>query len=102
MVLVYITCPNKKTAQKLAKILLNLKLVACVNVVESESYYFWDKKINSCKEFILISKTLKSKFKKIEKVVKENHPYKIPAILMLDVLKVNDNYLKWLKKEILS
>lgn len=101
MVLIYSTCPNKKVAQKIAKKLLSLKLVACANIIQTESFYIWDQKIQKSSEYVLILKTLKAKFKEIKKIIKENHPYQIPAILMIDVLNVDSNYFNWLKKELM-
>lgn len=94
---VTITTPNKKITNKIIKVLLNQNLVSCVNVISGiKSVYWWENKINKTDEYLLICKTIKSKFKEIVKKVRENHPYKVPEILCYDILDGEQNYLKWI------
>ncbi len=56
--IVLVTAPNLKTARKLAKAALELRLVACANIVPRvESHYWWQGKIESAAEVLLILKT---------------------------------------------
>lgn len=100
MIFVYITCPNKKEAQKIGRVLIEKKLVACLNIFPISSIYRWQKKIVRDKEVVLIAKTLKKNFKKVEATVKTLHSYQVPCICAWPIIKVNQKYLKWLKKEI--
>jgi periplasmic divalent cation tolerance protein len=98
MILVYITNPTKRVAEKIAKILLEKKLIACANIFEIESFYWWQKKIERAKEFVLVGKTIEKNYKKIKKDVEKIHPYKIPCILKIKA-EANEKYLNWLKSE---
>jgi periplasmic divalent cation tolerance protein len=112
MILVYITNPTKKVAQKIAKILLKKRLIACANIFEIESFYWWTpthpppsrlrrgpKKIERAKEFVLIGKTIEKNYKKIKKEVEKIHPYEIPCVLKIKA-EANEKYLNWLEGEI--
>ncbi len=100
MIFIYITCQNKKEAEKIGKYLLNKKLVACINIFPIESFYWWKGKIEKSKEFVLILKTLENKYNKILKEVEKLHSYTIPFIGQIKISKVNKKYLNWLKNEI--
>lgn len=99
MIFIYITCPNKKEAQKIGRILVEKRLVGCVNISPIDSVYQWQGKVVKDKEVVLIAKTLKKNFKKVEATVKKMHSYQVPCICALPIIKVNQKYLKWLKKE---
>jgi periplasmic divalent cation tolerance protein len=88
-------------AEKIAKFLLKKRLIACANIFEIESFYWWQKKIEKAKEFVLIGKTIEKNYQKIKKEVEKIHPYQIPSILKIKV-QANEKYLNWLKNEIIS
>lgn len=98
-IFVYITNPTKKEAKKIAKHLLEKRLIACANIFPINSLYWWQGKINDEDEFVLIAKTIESNFKKIKKEVEKIHSYKTPCIIKIPVI-LNKKYSNWLKKEI--
>jgi len=100
MIFVYITCKNKKEAQKIGQALVKERLAGCVNFWPIDSVYWWNGKIIKDKEVVLIIKTLKSKFQEIETRIKKMHSYKIPCIVSLPINKISQKYFNWLKKEI--
>jgi len=63
----------------------------------SNGVYWWKGKIKKDKEAVLIVKTLRKNFKKIEKAVKELHSYSVPCILEILIGKGNKEYLDWIK-----
>ena len=100
MIIVYITCKDKKEAKKISIHLLKKRLIACANLFPIESLYWWKNKINQDKEIVIIAKTQKENFLSIQKEVKKNHSYKVPCIDSWDVDNVDEDYLKWLNNEI--
>ncbi len=98
-VFVYITNPTKKEAKKIAKHLLEKRLIACANIFPISSLCWWKGKIADENEFVLIAKTIKANFEKVKKEVEKIHSYKIPCIIKISVSS-NKKYLDWLKKEI--
>lgn len=92
------TCSNKKEANKLAKLLLEEKLAACIQISKIESFYIWDKKLCDDKEYLLNIKTKKSFYKKIESKIKENHSYDVPEIICIDIQNSSKDYNKFIEK----
>ena len=95
--IVLVTAPDLKTARVLAKTALRAKLIACANLVPKiESHYWWQGKIESGAEVLLILKTQKSKLVALEKLILDKHPYDTPEFLVLPLSAGNKNYLGWL------
>lgn len=96
----YIPCKNSKEAEKIAKALLSKKLIACANILPSNSLFFWKEKLKKTKESILICKTFGEKFSELEKAVKKLHSYEIPLIASLKVEDCNNEFLEWMEKQV--
>ena len=96
---IYTTLPDKATTKEIAKTLVNENLVACVNFFPIESIYRWKNKLTEDKEHALIMKTRKSLYRKVEKKLKELHPYEIPAIVSYEIKDGLSDYLSWIKME---
>ncbi|MEI9960678.1 MAG: divalent-cation tolerance protein CutA [Limisphaerales bacterium] len=95
--IVLVTAPNLKTARALAKAALQVRLIACANLVPKvESHYWWQEKIESGAEVLLVLKTQKSKLAALEKLILAEHPYDTPEFLVLPVSAGNKKYLDWL------
>ena len=99
-IIVFITVPNRKTAQKVKKALLDTKIAACISIVDKiDSFYWWKGKIEHSKELLLIIKTIKSNFPRLEREVKAVHPYETPEITAVDISGSKD-YLTWIKASV--
>lgn len=97
-IIILVTAKDKKEAQKLARGLLEAKLVACANIVgDIRSLFWWDGKIDSASEALLILKSKKSLFKKVESLVKSLHSYQTPEIIALPLTDGSKSYLDWIK-----
>ncbi|AII14962.1 putative CutA1 divalent ion tolerance protein [Campylobacter iguaniorum] len=90
------TAPDKKTAKKIAKKLVNSRAAACVNILPNlTSIYAWNGKIRSDKEVLMIAK---GRYKKIKKMILKFHPYELPEIIALKPKKIEKTYKKWIKQ----
>ena len=99
-ILVLTTVPDEKTGQKIATQMVEKRLAACVTVsVSSQSLYWWQGKISKESEHILFIKTKASLFPRLEKKIQEIHPYEVPEIIALPILKGSKDYLDWINKE---
>ncbi|MGD0252027.1 MAG: divalent-cation tolerance protein CutA [Verrucomicrobiota bacterium] len=95
--IVLVTAPDLKNARALAKAALQARLIACANLVPKiESHYWWQGKIESGAEVLLILKTTKSKLAALEKLVLAKHPYDTPEFLVLPLSAGSQRYLDWL------
>ena len=98
-IFIYITNPTREEAKRVAKHLLEKKLIACANIFPVESLYWWEGKIAEENEVILVAKTTENKFEKINREVESIHPYKIPCVAKIPVA-LNEKYAIWLKENI--
>ena len=97
--IVLVTAPDLKTARGLARAALRARLIACANLAPKiESHYWWQGKIESGAEVLLILKTTKSKLAALEKLILAKHPYDTPEFLVLAVSAGNQRYLNWLSR----
>lgn len=95
--IVLVTAPDLKTARTLARAALTAKLIACANLVpKMESHYWWQGKIETSAEVLLILKTSKTKLVALEKLMLAQHPYATPEFLVLPLTAGSQKYLTWL------
>lgn len=98
--LICITASSKKEARKIVEILIKEKLAACGNIFKIDSIFRWRGKIEKAKEFGIFVKTKRNLVEKIIKKVKEIHSYEIPCLISFDIEKGNEDFLKWIDREL--
>ncbi len=100
-IIIFITVPTEKEAQKISDKLLKEKLVACVNIVkEINSLFWWKEKIESANEILLTAKTELKFFNDIVRVTKQLHSYDVPEIIALPIIGANKDYLDWINESV--
>ena len=88
-------------SKKIAKTLLEDRLVACTNIIpQIESLYWWKGQIEDDSESLLIAKTRQDLVEKVIQRVEEIHSYDIPCILQIQVKKGSMDYLEWMDTEL--
>jgi len=96
--IVIMTVPSKEEAKKIIHTLLEERLIACANVINFvSSFFWWQGKIEEQKEILVIMKSNETLFKKLSKKVMELHSYDIPEILALPIVNGSQAYLDWMK-----
>jgi len=99
LIVVLVTCGSEEDALKIAHSLVEEHLAACATIVSPvRSIYRWEGKIWDEKEWLLIIKTQKERFKELEKKVKSLHSYSVPEIIGLPIVEGSAPYLKWVKE----
>lgn len=100
-ILAYITTRNKEEATSIGKKLLEARIAACINIIESmESMYWWEGKIETSTECVLLVKTKKSYSSRLIDEIKKIHSYEIPCVLTLQIIDGTPEYLNWLSNEL--
>ena len=98
---VFITTPNKEEAARLADMLVERRLAACVQILPAmESVYRWQGKIERQDEILLIAKTVNSKFAELEREVRALHSYETPEIVAVPLTALSEPYLQWLNASV--
>jgi len=100
-IVLFITTATAEEAQRISRVLLEQRKVACVNIVPRvNSLFWWQDKLDSVDESLLIVKTKVSLLSEIVSLVKELHSYDIPEIVALPIIGGNQDYLEWIQKEV--
>lgn len=96
ILLFYITVPELKVAKKIAKSLLQEKLIACANIFPIHSIYEWKNEIKDDNEFVLILKTKSENQDLLLSEIKKLHPYSVPCTIKINA-EVNQEFFNWMK-----
>ena len=92
------TCPADH-AERIARTVLEERLVACVNVVSGvKSLYWWKGEIQNDPETLLVIKTPTNQYQKLEQRLLEIHPYSVPEVLSLEVVDGSRSYISWVRE----
>jgi periplasmic divalent cation tolerance protein len=99
--IVLITAQNREEAEKIARILLEEKLIACANILGPfQSLFWWSGRIEEAAEHLLILKTREDLFEKLSEIIKAQHSYEIPEILAITIHDGYKPYLNWLNSSL--
>ena len=96
-IVVFITVSGEEEARKIAEMLVNGRKAACVSIVPRvDSLFWWEGRLDSARESLLLVKTKASLFPEIVELVKRVHSYEVPEIIALPIIAGSEDYLKWL------
>ncbi len=91
------TLEKQEDGERLARLLVEGALAACVQILPPMiSIYRWQEAIERASEVLLLIKTTRSAYQRLETAIKENHPYQTPEIIALPVEAGLGAYLNWL------
>ena len=101
-IVIFITTGNSEEAEQIAGSLLQKRQVACVNIVPGvQSRFWWEDKLDSAGESLVIAKTKESLLPNVIESVKAIHSYSVPEIIALPVIGGNQEYLDWIDNEVI-
>jgi len=90
------TAPSRDEAVKIAKLLIDEKLAACVQLMPIESFYVWEGKTQNEAEVLLLAKTRTDLFEPAMTRIKDIHPNSVPEIVGTQFLAGFQPYLDWI------
>ena len=97
---VFVTAPDAETAAKIARALVEERLIACANIVPGvRLIYRWEGKVADDAEVLLVLKTRASRCEALAARVKALHPYALPEVVALPVVDGSQAYLDWVLAE---
>lgn len=95
--IVLTTTGSREEAQKIAHALVDRRLAACVNIVlQVESVYRWQGKVDTATEWLLVIKTQASSFELVRDTIQELNSFELPECVMLEVSAGSNEYLNWI------
>ena len=100
-IIIFSTFPDSDTARTVSQKLLETKVVACASIIENiVSHFWWQGAIDNAREVLLIAKTEKSYFDRVESLIKNNHSYEVPEIIALPIVAGHAPYLDWISQSV--
>jgi periplasmic divalent cation tolerance protein len=100
ILLVITNLPDDASAKKLAHQLIEARAAACVNqLAPCISTYRWQNNTETVSEVPLLIKTTRNAYPRLEKMIREAHPYELPEIIAVPVTAGFPAYLDWVSGE---
>jgi len=101
--LILSTFPDADTARRIARILVEEKLAACVNLIpQIESIYRWKGAIETASEVLGLIKSTIGKYQLLENRIRELHPYEVPEVISIRIDSGNLAYLRWIEQSVVE
>lgn len=100
LITLFLTCANQQEARKIADVLLDKKLAACVKATGVKSGFWWQGQREKANEVLLIIESAEDKFSEIEAAVRQLHSYETFALMAYPVLKSSKGVERWVRESI--
>ena len=98
--LVFTNLPDRASAEKLAEVLVEKRMAACVNILAPcRSVYRWKDAVRHDEEHPVLIKTTQERYAALEAAIRAVHPYELPEIIAVPVERGLPAYLDWLAAE---
>jgi periplasmic divalent cation tolerance protein len=99
-IVVLCTCPDEASAERIATMLIDERLAACVNRVPGvASTYRWQGKVCRDNEQLLLIKTARERFDAVRERIVQAHPYELPEVIAVDIALGHAPYLDWIASQ---
>ena len=96
---VFVTCPDKDSAEGLAGALVKDGYVACANLLgEVVSLFNWEGETQRESEAMIVMKTRADLFDEVRERIEDLHSYDVPEIIAMPVTHGNEEYLEWIRE----
>ena len=98
--LVLTNLPDRAAAERLAALLIEQRLAACVNILAPcRSVYRWKGAVQRDEEHPMLIKTTAKRYAALEKALRAGHPYELPEIIAVPIERGLPAYLDWVAAE---
>jgi len=98
--LVFTNLPDRASAERLAELLLEQRLAACVNILAPcRSVYRWKGALQHDEEHPMLIKTSAERYGALEQALRQAHPYELPEIIAVPIEQGLPAYLAWVAVE---
>ena len=98
--LVLTNLPDRAAAERLADLVVEKRLAACVNILAPcRSVYRWKDAVQHDEEHPLLIKTTAERYPELEEALRAGHPYELPEIVAVPIEQGLPAYLEWVAGE---
>ncbi|HTY14640.1 MAG TPA: divalent-cation tolerance protein CutA [Methanoregulaceae archaeon] len=97
--IVLLSTASRENAVVIARTLLDDHMVACVNMMEVRSFYYWQGTFSDDVEVLMVIKTMESRKTAVLNKIRELHTYELPEMIVLPVIGGFPPYLAWIEEE---
>lgn len=97
--LIQTTVADRQQADRLAHLLVERRLAACVQAVPITSTYRWKDALEQGDEILLLIKTTDERTDALKAVLAAEHPYEVPEIIQMRIDDVTGPYAAWAKAQ---
>lgn len=100
VILVLTNLPDRLAAERLAALVVEERLAACVNILAPcASVYQWKGSVERAEEVPVFIKTTEERYALLEGAIRSVHPYETPEIVAIPVTAGLPEYLAWVVAE---
>jgi periplasmic divalent cation tolerance protein len=100
-IVVLCSCAGEDEARRISEAIIELHLAACVTIVPNvQSVYRWRGAVERSQEFLLIIKSSRESFERLQAEIVRLHSYEVPEVLALPVVDGAASYLQWMTQEL--
>jgi periplasmic divalent cation tolerance protein len=97
--LVLTTTGSEAEARKIAEMLVERRLAACVNIIPRiQSVYRWQGNLEHTEEYLVLAKTARGKEHQVFAAIRELHSYELPECISIPIESGSNEYLQWLSE----
>lgn len=94
------TAPDGETAGRLARTLVEERLIACANLVPGlTSVYRWEGEVRAEPEVMMVMKTRRDLLPRVGARLAELHPYAVPELVSAPIEDGLPAYCRWVREE---
>ncbi len=95
--LIYVTCPGRRVALRIARAAVGERLAACANLIgPMRSLFRWQGRVQAAEEVVLILKTTRTLRRRLGERVAALHPYTVPCVVALPIAGGHAPFLDWI------
>lgn len=92
---------SRDEAARLADLLVERRLAACVQIVGPiSSTYRWQGQVERAEEWLCVAKSFAELFPQVEQAIRSAHSYETPEIIALPIVAGSAPYLAWLAAQV--
>jgi len=100
ILVVMVTAASMDEATRISEGVVKARLAACATTIPTvQSMYWWEGKIASERESMIVLKTTRSRYPELENMIRAMHSYKVPEIIAVQTCAGSMAYVQWVRDE---